>query len=315
MVKNLLQAIKKHSKAVSYSEDFGLYREERTFDNSFINGTYTSIEFKTWNILNQMIYKINICNSEFYLTPKSKYMILNINQTNALKWIDKTDKTISIAPNTGIFLNTSKHNFKVTNTDDIHMILVEFKEEYFNQSLFNDHFQEYLTNTLITNHGLTFPINSNINSITSEIFTPKKVGLCQFMNLNNSIFELLSIVLNISEFNEEKKDKHPYHSQLEKVKKMIDANLNTQYSIEKLSKIAGLNTSYLKKYFKEAYNITLFEYAQKKRIKLAKKLLKKPELTVANISEKVGYQQSAHFSHAFKRNTGVSPNQYRKKYI
>jgi len=133
------------------------------------------------------------------------------------------------------------------------------------------------------------------------------------MDINNKVFELLSTVIDFSSMPKKETTLHPYHKQLEKVKIQINENLETQFSIEALSKTAGLNTSYLKKYFKESNGITIFEYSQKKRIQYAKKLLKKTTFTIAFISEKVGYQQSAHFSHAFKRNTGLSPNQYRKK--
>lgn len=313
MEKNLFDVIKKCSRIDNSTEEFGLIREERTYPNNFAKGKYTALEFKTWNIQNHMIYRILDCNSEFNLNPKSKFMILNIDQRNTLSWLEPMNKKAKLLPKTGMFFNTSKSYFKLTNTEISKLVLVEFKEEYFNQSIFNDSFKKYLKNKLIINDRISFSINSKVESIIAEIFEPTKVGLCQFMNLNNTIFELLSMVLNFSNTSLEKDKIHAYHDQLEIVKKMIDANLNIQYSIDKLSKIAGLNTSYLKKYFKEAYNITLFEYAQQQRIKLAKKLLKNPKLTIAIISEKVGYQQSAHFSYAFKRNTGVSPNQYRKK--
>lgn len=219
---------------------------------------------------------------------------------------------MQLKPNTGLFLNNLKNTFTLCNSEIMQFVIIEYKEEYFKQSIFNASFQEYLTNTLNLNDRITFTINSKIESILTEVLYPKKGGLCQFMHLNNNVFDLLSIILNFSELTEDHNQKHAYHVQLEKVRKTIDQNLNIQYSIDVLSKIAGLNTSYLKKYFKEAYSITLFEYAKKKRIKYAKNLLTAGNLPVSAIAEKIGYQQASHFSFAFKKSTGFTPIQYRK---
>ena len=50
------------------------------------------------------------------------------------------------------------------------------------------------------------------------------------------------------------------------------------------------------------------------RIDYAKRLLAQyPELTVANISEKSGFQSPSHFIRLFKENVGCTPIQWRKK--
>ena len=48
------------------------------------------------------------------------------------------------------------------------------------------------------------------------------------------------------------------------------------------------------------------------RIRHAKELLKDPSLRIGDISEQVGFQDTAHFSRVFKKVAGMSPNDYRK---
>lgn len=48
------------------------------------------------------------------------------------------------------------------------------------------------------------------------------------------------------------------------------------------------------------------------RIRHAKELLKDPRLRIGDISEQVGFQDTAHFSRVFKKVAGMSPNDYRK---
>ena len=47
------------------------------------------------------------------------------------------------------------------------------------------------------------------------------------------------------------------------------------------------------------------------RIRAAKELLADPSLKIGEISERVGYVDTAHFARIFKKSEGVSANEYR----
>ena len=51
------------------------------------------------------------------------------------------------------------------------------------------------------------------------------------------------------------------------------------------------------------------------RIEHAKKLLKNPSLRIGDISEQVGFLDLAHFSRVFKKQEGVSANEYRNQVL
>lgn len=51
------------------------------------------------------------------------------------------------------------------------------------------------------------------------------------------------------------------------------------------------------------------------RIERAKELLKEPSLRIGDISEQVGFLDLAHFSRVFKKQEGVSANEYRNKVL
>lgn len=83
-------------------------------------------------------------------------------------------------------------------------------------------------------------------------------------------------------------------------------------SLESVSQKVFISPFYLSHLFKEELGITFLEYITKKRIKEAKILLKDPKLSIVAISSEVGYDDPSYFSKVFKKNTGISPNQYRK---
>ena len=47
------------------------------------------------------------------------------------------------------------------------------------------------------------------------------------------------------------------------------------------------------------------------RIDAAKELLKDPSLRIGDIADEVGFMDIAHFSRVFKKQVGVSANEYR----
>ena len=83
-----------------------------------------------------------------------------------------------------------------------------------------------------------------------------------------------------------------------------------------LSEIAGalfVNSNYLARVFKRETGRTLLWYHNAVRCENAKKILLETELSVAEISSAVGYISPAHFSHQFRKITGLSPSEWRMK--
>ena len=55
------------------------------------------------------------------------------------------------------------------------------------------------------------------------------------------------------------------------------------------------------------------DYVKKRRIDKAKEMLKKTNMSIDKIVDAVGRQSSRRFREAFKRQEGMSPNEYRRK--
>lgn len=70
--------------------------------------------------------------------------------------------------------------------------------------------------------------------------------------------------------------------------------------------------AYLSKLIRNATGKTYSQILTDRKIDEAKRMLKNSTLSIDHIAEKVGYNSSDHFSHTFKKMTGVSPREYRK---
>ena len=84
-----------------------------------------------------------------------------------------------------------------------------------------------------------------------------------------------------------------------------------------LSDVAGkifISKNYLCDLFKKELNVTFIDYVTNLRIEKAKQLLSQSDMKMYEISEAVGYNDYAYFSQIFKRHTGVTLSEYRKKH-
>ncbi|MFT3679743.1 MAG: AraC family transcriptional regulator [Ferruginibacter sp.] len=80
-------------------------------------------------------------------------------------------------------------------------------------------------------------------------------------------------------------------------------------SIEKLSKIALMSESKLKRLFKQAYGMGMYEYFQKNRLHQAKELLLAEKHTITEVGVMLGYQNLSNFSAAFRKEFNCLPSE------
>ena len=95
--------------------------------------------------------------------------------------------------------------------------------------------------------------------------------------------------------------------------------INTHYrdniSLDYLSRLFWMEKKYLSKTFKKYMNENYVEYVTKVRVEAAKKLLEEGELTISEIAERVSYNDANYFAVLFKKNVGMTPKEYRLKYM
>ena len=82
-----------------------------------------------------------------------------------------------------------------------------------------------------------------------------------------------------------------------------------------LNEIAGalyVNGNYLSRVFKRETGHTLLWYHNAVRCEKAKHLLSESDLPVSEVGAAVGFVSSAHFTHLFKKMTGIAPSAWRE---
>lgn len=91
----------------------------------------------------------------------------------------------------------------------------------------------------------------------------------------------------------------------------IEAHLNKPLSIALLCHELNVSRNYLYRAFRNYYEKTVNEYITEQRINKAKTFLEKTNIPVYAIAEKIGFENHTYFCKLFKKQTGLSPSQYR----
>ena len=95
-------------------------------------------------------------------------------------------------------------------------------------------------------------------------------------------------------------------------KNYIDINYSdSELSLGKVCGTLGISSNYLSVLFSKETGETFSEYLNKVRIKNAMILLKSTDIRVADIAERVGYNDQHYFSKTFKKIIGLTPREYK----
>jgi AraC-like DNA-binding protein len=94
----------------------------------------------------------------------------------------------------------------------------------------------------------------------------------------------------------------------------IDRKYAKNLSLEDLARKANMSSRTLIRTFQKAFNMTPVEYLIRHRIGKAASLFKEENLSVGEVSEMTGFADSNYFSRQFKKKTGFSPREYKKRY-
>lgn len=156
------------------------------------------------------------------------------------------------------------------------------------------------------------PIENILENLIYSIISNKSLDE---RNINKKLMGLLFMYLSHYTFALEKNSKVNYE---EIMVKIIENYIETTYRTATLSEISQqLNSSIfqISRFIKSKFGQTFKELLQEKRFKMAERLLKETDLSVADIVNNIGYENNSYFHKKFREIYGFSPANYRKNNI
>lgn len=94
----------------------------------------------------------------------------------------------------------------------------------------------------------------------------------------------------------------------------LDKNTHQHVTLEEMAALCNVSSSYFSKSFNKVTGMSFSGYQNTLKIQRAEKLLRETHLSINEIADQLAYEHVSYFIKLFKKQTRVTPGQYRKKY-
>jgi AraC-type DNA-binding domain-containing proteins len=149
-----------------------------------------------------------------------------------------------------------------------------------------------------------------------EMFATSKLTIGKEPRLLGQLYIFLSKLIETSSTREQLDIKENLKSlYVKKAIEFIKNNYSSKIGIKQLAEYLGFDRSYFFTIFKEQIHVSPQEFLIHYRLGKACDLMKRPLLSISDISRSVGYNDPLLFSKVFKKYKGQSPKEYRKNVI
>ena len=131
--------------------------------------------------------------------------------------------------------------------------------------------------------------------------------------VNHLLDELLIVIARQS--NRQSNQRRDFPETFMKVESTLRQNLSHQWTVDEMAALVGLGATAFTEKVKSYTGFTPLNYLINIRISEAMKLLNKRDLNITTIALEMGFYSSQHFSTTFKKLTGYTPVEYRRRNI
>ncbi|MFW6308516.1 MAG: helix-turn-helix domain-containing protein [bacterium] len=197
------------------------------------------------------------------------------------------------------YLNNNDANFLLDCfKKNIYILQLNLKEQFVIEDIFYKMLQEgkkqqpgFIYNLFFLTGELLLKLNRSLERI-SENKQEKHGDVCFSYNHNDSAAD--ENILNLIKF--------------------INRNYTDNLDLDTISEKVHMSKYHFCRKFKDITGFTFVEYLNNYRVKEAQRILKNSDINVTRVSGEVGYNSISQFYKMFKKITGTSPLQYRKKF-
>ncbi len=103
------------------------------------------------------------------------------------------------------------------------------------------------------------------------------------------------------------------HYLVKQAMEYIENNVSKDISLNEISEMLNISSYYFSKLFKEETNEGFVEYLTRRRVEVAKEMLKDPARSIKEVGSSCGYSDPNYFSRIFKKATGMTPTEYKER--
>lgn len=155
-------------------------------------------------------------------------------------------------------------------------------------------------------------ITPEMNDVLMKLRQLSASGFTDQLHLESKVIELFALqVAQFEQFHKAEPSTKLKKSEVERMQEARGILINQSgepLSLRSLAHLVGTNEFNLKRDFKALFGKTVFTYLNHHKMEMAKSMITEQDITIAEISKKIGYKHATHFTSAFKKYFGYLPN-------
>lgn len=197
---------------------------------------------------------------------------------------------------------------------------VSFSPELFEDALLNFDSEilsmfyiQSRTSVMRFNHDdpVAFALHKCMEAAADEFFSKE---LCFRLVIKANILFMISAILRSYSESRNERDRMIYHNvtRLAPVIDYIAEHFEEKIYVDKLAEIINVSNDYFIKMFKDSIGKTPIDYINGLRINRSMQYLVETDMSMSDISDKIGFCNANYFHKIFKQYTDTSPLAYRK---
>lgn len=168
--------------------------------------------------------------------------------------------------------------------------------------------KEYFS--LIMKTVFEFAEEKGVRHIEKKELVSELMEMTDYESVKEYAAKKITGIIHLVEVNKKNQNKMV----AEYIKDYVDENYMKQdTNAGNIAERFGVSASYIGTLFREQEKTTITKYITQRRISKAAELLSGTKLQIQAISKKVGYSDQNYFARIFKKQTGLSPGEYRNK--
>ncbi|UPT88722.1 AraC family transcriptional regulator [Bradyrhizobium barranii subsp. apii] len=101
--------------------------------------------------------------------------------------------------------------------------------------------------------------------------------------------------------------------QLRRIKDFVDAHISKVIGVSDLANLLGLSQFHFIRAFKHSVGLSPYQYVLSERINVAKEILSKSDLSMADVALAAGFSDASQLNRVFRKLVGVTPTAFRRE--
>lgn len=155
-------------------------------------------------------------------------------------------------------------------------------------------------------------LNGGMSWVAATAVYQNYINKAQIARTAQALFELYNqMFLDFAANASQSVEDNQFSSLVRKCRSYICNHLYEPLSIGRIAEAIHISTSYLSHVYKQETGETISDFVRHKKISEAKILLQLTSSSLAEIGEQLGYCSQSHFTEIFRKETGMTPRQFR----